>query len=110
MERPARLSEDAALNTTGMDLKTGLAMDQANTDLDSLTREELERALQAALEELDEVNELWQAVLGQTGVHIGMARLNQYRARFDRDRKLAEERVARTRARLAALETKGGKA
>ncbi len=78
-------------------------MDQPNTDLDTLLPEELERELRVALEELEEVDEMRLAVLGQTGVHIGVARLNQYQSRFERDRGRLEERVARIRVRLAAL-------
>lgn len=69
-----------------------------------LTREELERELQTALAELDEVDEMRQAVLGQTGVHIGMRLLRQYQARFDRDRQRLEARAAQLRAWLNALE------
>ncbi len=80
-------------------------MDQPNTDIDALRPEELQREWQAALEALEEVEEMRLAVLGQTGVHIGVARLNQYRARFERDQARLEERVARIRARLAVLGT-----
>ncbi len=71
---------------------------------DRMTREELERELQAAQEELDEVNEMRLAVLGQMGVHIGMVILKQYENRFARDLKRCEERMAEIRARLVALE------
>jgi len=79
-----------------------------------MTREELERELQVAQEELDEVNEtpalacgasVRLAVLGQTGVHIGMVALKQYENRFARDQKRCEERIAQIRAQLAALES-----
>lgn len=81
-------------------------MDQPNTDIDALPPEELERELQVAFEELEEVEEMRMAVLGQTGVHIGVARLTQYNSRFERDQARLEDRVARIRARLAALGTK----
>lgn len=71
---------------------------------DRMTRAELERELQAAQEDLDEVNEMRLAVLGQTGVHIGMAALKQYENRFARDLKRCEECLAEIRARLGALE------
>ncbi len=78
-------------------------MDQPNKDLAALHPEELERELHVALEELEEVDEMRLAVLGQTGVHIGVARLGQYQARFERDRARLEERLAAIRTRLAAL-------
>ncbi len=65
--------------------------------------EQLERELQAALAELDEVRDMRQAVLGQTGVHIGMRQLRQYRARFERDEQRLTERLAQIRAQIAAL-------
>jgi hypothetical protein len=72
--------------------------------LDEMSREELERELHVTLAELDEVNEMRQAILGQTGVHVGMRLLQQYRARFDGDEKRLEKRAAQIRTRLAALE------
>ncbi len=70
--------------------------------LEEITREEVEHALQDALGELDEVNEMRLAVLGQTGVHIGMVALKQYENRFARDQKRCEERISQIRARLTA--------
>ena len=72
---------------------------------DTMTREELVRELKAAQDELDEVDEMRQAVLGQTGVHIGVVLLKQYEIRFARDQKRVEGRIAEIRARLAALES-----
>jgi hypothetical protein len=69
-----------------------------------MTREELEHELQTVQEELEEVDEMRQAVLGQTGVHVGVRLLQQYRARFDRDQARFEKRLAEIRAELAALE------
>lgn len=69
-----------------------------------MTREELERELQNTEAELDEVNEMRQAVLGQTGVHVGARLLQQHRARFDRDQARLEARLAEIRAQLDALE------
>ncbi len=79
-------------------------MAQPDTDLDTLTRAELEGELQTALGELDDVNEMRLAVLGQTGVHIGAVQLGQYNARFERRQAQLEERVANLRARLLALD------
>lgn len=70
---------------------------------ETMTREELERELQATLAELDEVEEMRRAVLGQTGVHVGARILQQYRTRFDNDQKRFEERAAQLRARITAL-------
>ena len=78
-------------------------MDQPNTDLTDMRPEELERALQVALEELEEVDEMRLAVLGQTGVHIGASQLSHYEGRFKRDQERLEARVAQIRARLAEL-------
>ncbi len=73
-------------------------------DLEAMTHEELERTLQSALEELDEVKEMRQAVLGQSGVHIGFVRLKQFETRFASDQKRLEERIAQIRARLEVME------
>ncbi len=69
-----------------------------------MTREELEHELQTVQEELEEVDEMRRAVLGQTGVHVGARLLAQHRARFDRDQARFEKRLAEIRAELAALE------
>jgi hypothetical protein len=74
------------------------------TGPEAMTRDELERVLQVALEELEEVNEKRQAVLGQTGVHIGVVRLRQYELRFARDQQRLEDRCAQIRSQLAVLE------
>lgn len=75
---------------------------------DTMTREELECELQNTLAELDEVEEMRRAVLGQTGVHVGMRQLRQYRARFERDQARLGERAAQLQARLAAMEQGSG--
>ncbi len=69
------------------------------------TREELERELKTAEDELDEVDDMRMAILGQTGVHIGARELQKHYARFDSDQKRLTERVAQIKAQLAALET-----
>ncbi len=71
---------------------------------DTKVREELERELKAAEANLEEVEEMRGAVLGQTGVHIGASELQKYYARFDNDQKRFEERIREIRAQLAALE------
>jgi hypothetical protein len=69
-----------------------------------MTREELERELQNTQAELEEVDDMRRAVLGQTGVHVGARLLQQHRARFDRDQARLEARLAEIRAQLDALE------
>lgn len=69
-----------------------------------MTREELEQELQMVQEELDEVDEMRRAVLGQTGVHVGARLLAQHRARFERDQARLEHRLAEIRAQMASLE------
>jgi DNA repair exonuclease SbcCD ATPase subunit len=67
------------------------------------TREELERELKAAEDDLDEVEEMRMAILGQTGVHIGARELQKHHSRFDSDQKRLQERIAEIKAELAAL-------
>lgn len=69
-----------------------------------MTREELEHALQIVEEELEEVDEMRKAVLGQTGVHVGARLLAQHRARFDRDQARLEGCRAEIRAQMASLD------
>lgn len=68
-------------------------------------REELERELKTAEDELDEVDDMRMAILGQTGVHIGAKELQKHYARFDSDQKRLNERIAQIKAQLAALAT-----
>ncbi|MBI5034570.1 MAG: hypothetical protein HZB51_28945 [Chloroflexi bacterium] len=72
---------------------------------DANARAELERQLKAAEAELEEVEEMRSAILGQTGVHIGARELQKHYARFDADQKRWTERVAQLRAQLTTLET-----
>ncbi len=72
---------------------------------DSKTREELERELKTAEDELDEVEDMRMAILGQTGVHIGARELQKHYARFDSDQKRLNERISQIKAQLAALVT-----
>lgn len=69
------------------------------------TREELERELKTTVENLEEVEEMRAAVLGQTGVHIGAKELNRYYSHFDGDKKRFEERIAQIKAQLAELDS-----
>ncbi len=75
--------------------------------LEEKTREELERELKTAEDELDEVDDMRMAILGQTGVHIGAKELQKHYARFDSDQKRLNERIAQIKAQLAALATNG---
>ncbi len=68
-------------------------------------RAELERELKKAEDELEEVEDMRMAILGQTGVHIGAKELQKHYARFDTDTKRWTERIAELKAQLAALNT-----
>ncbi len=69
-----------------------------------MTREEIQREINAAQSDLEEIDEMRQAVLGQTGVHVGARVLQEYRTKFDRDQKRIEEQLAQLREQLAASE------
>ena len=73
--------------------------------LDAMTRADLERELKTAEAELEEVEEMRSAILGQTGVHIGASELQKHYVRFDADQKRWTERIAEIRTRLTTLET-----
>lgn len=51
--------------------------------VDAMSREELEKELQNTEDELEELDEMRAAVLGQTGVHIGASELKRHYAQFD---------------------------
>ncbi len=70
-----------------------------------MTRTEMERELQNIQAELEEVEDMRRAVLGQTGVHVGARLLQQHRARFDRDQARLQVRLAEIRTQLDALES-----
>ncbi len=72
------------------------------------TREELEHELKSAEDELEEVEDMRMAILGQTGVHIGAKELQKHYARFDGDQKRLGERIAQLKAQIAEMETNGG--
>lgn len=67
------------------------------------TREELERELHAAENDLEEVEDMRMAILGQTGVHIGARELQKHYARFDSDQKRLTDRITQIKAQIAAL-------
>ena len=73
--------------------------------VDARSREELERGLKAAEADLEEVEEMRGAVLGQTGVHIGANDLKRYNSRFDGDQQRLEQRIAEIRALLTAMDS-----
>ncbi len=73
--------------------------------LETKTRADLEKELRTAEDELDEVDDMRMAILGQTGVHIGAKELQRHYARFDSDQKRLTEKIAEIKAQLAALET-----
>ena len=68
------------------------------------TREDLERDLKAAEDDLEEDEDMRMAILGQTGVHIGARELQKHYARFDGDQKRLTERIAQIKAQMAARE------
>ena len=68
------------------------------------TREDLERELKTAEDDLEEVEDMRMAILGQTGVHIGARELQKHYARFDSDQKRLTERIAQLKAQMSALE------
>ena len=68
------------------------------------TREDLERDLKAVEDDLEEVEDMRMAILGQTGVHIGARELQKHYARFDSDQKRLTERIAQIKAQMTALE------
>ncbi len=68
------------------------------------TREDLERELKTAEDDLEEVEDMRMAILGQTGVHIGARELQKHYARFDGDQKRLTERIAQIKAQMAELE------
>jgi hypothetical protein len=72
---------------------------------ETMTRAELEKELQTAEADLEEVEDMRSAVLGQTGVHIGARELQKHYARFDGDQKRLTERIAQIRQSLTSLET-----
>lgn len=78
-------------------------MNKIDADLDELSQDELELELQKALDELNDLIELQQAILGQTGIHIGVPLLNKYRSRFERDKERLDTRILHIRSRLANL-------
>ncbi len=69
------------------------------------TREDLERELKTAEDDLEEVEDMRMAILGQTGVHIGAKELQKHYARFDADTKRWTERIKEIRAQLANVES-----
>ena len=70
---------------------------------ENMTRTELEKSLETAQEELDEIDEMRMAILGQSGIHVGAKAVQQYHSRFDNDQKRIEERIAQILARLDEL-------
>jgi len=79
-------------------------MDRPENNLDSLTKDELQFELQKALGELDELDDLENAIVGQTNLHIGMHKILEYRQEFELDRQRLNQHIAQLRARLADLD------
>ena len=68
-----------------------------------LSREQLQKELDAAQAELEEVEEMRDAILGQTGVHLGVRKVGDYHTRFDHDHRRLTERIAELRKQLDAV-------
>ncbi len=75
--------------------------------LESKTRAELERELKTAEDDLEEVEDMRMAILGQTGVHIGAREMQKHHSQFERDSKRLSERIAQIKAEMAALGQSG---
>lgn len=73
--------------------------------LDATMRAELEKELKKAEDELEEIDEMRSAVLGQTGVHIGASELARHYAQFDGNQKRLTARIKEIRAQLANAES-----
>jgi len=65
-----------------------------------MTHKELEKQLDAANEEMEELADMQMAVLGQTGVHVGAKAVQEYRLKFERDRKRIQERINELKSQL----------
>jgi len=73
--------------------------------LDAMARAELEKELKKAADELEEIDEMRSAVLGQTGVHIGAKELQRHYDQFDGSQKRLTARIHEIRAQLANAES-----
>ncbi len=70
-------------------------------DLAAMSREELLAELRKAEADLEDVQEMRLFTLGQTGVHLGAARMKSLQGSWDRDEARLRERIGAIQARLA---------
>ncbi len=73
--------------------------------LDATMCAKLEKELKQVEDELEEIDEMRSAVLGQTGVHIGAKELQRHNAQFDGSQKRLTARIQEIRAQLANTES-----
>ena len=67
-----------------------------------MTREEIQKQLDTANEEMEELEDMQMAVLGQSGVHVGAKAVQEYRLKFERDRKRIQDRINELKTQLAS--------
>ena len=69
-----------------------------------VSKEELLAELKKAEESLDDLREERMFTLGQTGVHIGAARVEHLRRQWDGEEKALLEKIALLKSRLEGME------
>lgn len=62
--------------------------------LQNMSREQLQAELDRARADMEDLKELRQGFLGQTGVHIGMRVLTSARRQFEQEEARLKERIA----------------
>ena len=69
-------------------------------DLQKLNADGLEAELAKAQSALEDLQEERQFTLGQTGIHLGAARVAALRSQWEREERVLNQRIAAIRARL----------
>ena len=69
-------------------------------DLKEIGRDQLLAELEKCQSSLEDVQEERMFTLGQTGIHLGAARVEALRAQWDREEQALKERIAAIRAIL----------
>lgn len=75
------------------------------TDLIGMGEDDLHEALSKAEDELLDVREEREFVLGQTGMHVGANELARLRKAWERDETRLQERIDQIRALLAEVQS-----
>jgi hypothetical protein len=70
------------------------------SDLQNLSEEELRDELEKAQAELEDLQEERRFTLGQTGVHMGAARVELLQSQWEREERELNEKIAAIRACL----------